>query len=347
MSFVLHHITKLFFFGILNIINNYKMFNGHTSYVLSVEYSLFVINNIKIVVIQIDNTTRSWDIRSNKNQLYVIKGDDEDDGIICFKFLHSKIEILNIFSSYILEDNPKRKKKVKRMSLINEKETSTQLALVNFISKENIQAIIQYWIRVLKIKLGWIHDFDKLVVNYATVFMFETFRSSSKLLTIFRGHTNWVKSIDYSAFNDCQFLCSGSNDKTIRVWDIENSKQIQLFEGHSNSINCVKFSSYHYHNYRQNVVCSSSEDKTIRFWDIKDNRQVKIFNEHTGSIYSIEFSPFNGGRYLCSGSLDKTIRLLDVETYKSLHVFNGHENGVLCVGISPLQSNNNNDNNNK
>ncbi|ETO35127.1 F-box and wd40 domain protein [Reticulomyxa filosa] len=174
------------------------------------------------------------------------------------------------------------------MSFINKKETSIQLALVNFISKEGIQTIIQYWIRVLKIKLGWIHNFDKLVVNYASVFMFETFRSSSKLLTIFYGHKNWVKSIDYAAFNNCQFLCSGSNDKTIRVWDIENSKQIQLLKGHSNSTNCVKFSSYHYHNYRQNVVCSSSEDKTIRFWDIKDNQQLKIFNEHTGSVYMVD-----------------------------------------------------------
>ncbi|ETO16160.1 WD repeat-containing protein [Reticulomyxa filosa] len=61
--------------------------------------------------------------------------------------------------------------------------------------------------------------------------------------------------------------------------------------------------------------------------------------------HGIEFSLFNGGRYLCSGSFDNTICLCDVETSKLLHVFNGHERGVLCVDISPLQINNNNDNN--
>ncbi|ETO35433.1 WD-40 repeat protein [Reticulomyxa filosa] len=174
--------------------------------------------------------------------------------------------------------------------------------------------------------------------------MFDKFRSSSKLINTFTGHTDVVWSIDYSIFDYRQLICSGSNDQTVRVWDVDNNKQIQSFNGHSSNVRCVKFSSYHYHNHRQNVICSSADDKTIRFWDFKNNKQLKIFNGHTLSVYSIEFSPFNDGRYLCSGSGDKTIRLWDVETSKQLHVFNGHENTIYCVDISPLQSNNNNNN---
>ncbi|ETN99728.1 hypothetical protein RFI_37739, partial [Reticulomyxa filosa] len=38
-----------------------------------------------------DNTIRFWDIRSNKSELYIIKGDDkEDDGVICLKFIELK-----------------------------------------------------------------------------------------------------------------------------------------------------------------------------------------------------------------------------------------------------------------
>ncbi|ETO11137.1 hypothetical protein RFI_26239, partial [Reticulomyxa filosa] len=204
--------------------------------------------------------------------------------------------------------------------------------------EEEIQTIIHYWVRTLNIQLGWIKDFDKFVVNYVyTIFMFDTFRSSSKLINTFSGHKMAVYSIDYSTFDDCQFICSGSNDKTVRVWDIDKNKQIQSFNGHSGPVYCVKFSSYYYHNHRRNVICSSSDDKTIRFWDFKYNRQLQIFNGHTHCVNGIEFSPFNGGRYLCSGSGDSTIRLWDVETSKSLH----------SIDISPLQSNNSNDNNNK
>ncbi|ETO00377.1 hypothetical protein RFI_37070, partial [Reticulomyxa filosa] len=160
----------------------------------------------------------------------------------------------------------------------------------------------------------------------------------------FTGHAGSVWGIDYSAFDDCQLICSGSEDITVRVWDFENNKQIQSFNGHLGGVYCVKFSPYHYHNHRRNVICSSSYDKTIRFWDIKENQQFNIFNGHTDHVIGIEFSPFNSGRYLCSGSFDKTICLWDVETSKSLHAFNGHTNYVWCVNFSPLQSNNNNGN---
>ncbi|ETO06885.1 G-protein beta WD-40 repeats containing protein [Reticulomyxa filosa] len=176
--------------------------------------------------------------------------------------------------------------------------------------------------------------------------MFDTFRSSAKLINTFTGHTDCVNSIDFLTFDDGQFICSGSDDKTVRVWNVDNNKQIQSFNGHSGIVYCVKFSPYHYHNHRQNIICSSSFDETIRFWNFKHNKQLQIFNGHTNDVCGIEFSQFNGGRYLCSGSNDKTIRLWDVKTSKSLHVFNGHEDGVWCVDISPLQSNNDNNKSN-
>ncbi|ETO34203.1 WD-repeat protein [Reticulomyxa filosa] len=226
----------------------------------------------------------------------------------------------------------------------NEKQTATQ----QLNEEKKIQMIITYWVRILNIKLGWIHDFDKLVVNYAeNLFMLDTFCSSSKLLKPFFGHTNYVRSIDYLTLDCGPLLCSGSEDKTVRVWDVENNKQIQVFNGHSRNVYCVKFSSYHYHNNRQNVICSSSQDSTIRFWNFKDNQQSQILNGHANGVIGIEFSRFNGGRYLCSGSHDNTIRLWDVKTSKSLHVLNGHKDSVYCVDISPLQSNKGNGDNNE
>ncbi|ETO33150.1 WD repeat protein [Reticulomyxa filosa] len=112
-------------------------------------------------------------------------------------------------------------------------------------------------------------------------------------------------SIDYSTFDDCQFICSGSSDKTVCVWDFDNNKQIQSFNEHSNAVYCVKFSPYHYRNHRQNVIYSSSFDKTIRFWDFKDNRQLQIFNDHTSAVCGIEFSPFNMANIYVLGHMTK------------------------------------------
>ncbi|ETO24130.1 WD-40 repeat protein [Reticulomyxa filosa] len=186
--------------------------------------------------------------------------------------------------------------------------------------------------------------FSTTVLTQSSKPNFDIFRLSSNLIKTFTGHKSWVCSIDYSTFDGNRLLCSGSADKTVRVWDIDTNKQTQVFNVHSAGVNCVKFSPYHYYNNRHGVICSSSHDKTICFWDIKNDQQLQIFNGHTDAASGIEFSPFNGGKYLCSGSFDKTICLWDVETSKSLHVFNGHTNRVLCVSFSPLQSNNNESN---
>ncbi|ETO01803.1 hypothetical protein RFI_35636 [Reticulomyxa filosa] len=175
-------------------------------------------------------------------------------------------------------------------------------------------------------------------------FIFDAFSSSAKLIKSFKGHTDRVYSIDYSTFDDGQFLCSGSYNNTIRVWNIEDNKQIQLSNENVSSVYCVKFSSYHSYNYHSNVICFSN-DNTIDFWDIKDSQQSQVFNGHTDIVFDIKFSPFNGNRYFCSGSGDNTIRLWDIEKSKSLYVFHGHVRDVWCVDISPLQSNSNNKSN--
>ncbi|ETO33356.1 hypothetical protein RFI_03751, partial [Reticulomyxa filosa] len=71
-----------------------QVFDGHTNSVWSVEYSPFVVNNVKpddssnvICSGSSDKTIRFWDIRSNKGELYVMKVDDE---VTSLKFLISK-----------------------------------------------------------------------------------------------------------------------------------------------------------------------------------------------------------------------------------------------------------------
>ncbi|ETO27896.1 G-protein beta WD-40 repeats containing protein [Reticulomyxa filosa] len=256
-------------------------------------------------------------------------------------------------------------------TLIDEKETLMQLVLVSlnfnlskaclYSEKEEVQIIIRHWIRILDIKLGWIDDFDKFVVNYVTlfffyylfiaitIFMLDIFCSLSKLRRTFVGHKGHVWSIDYSIFGGNQYLCSGSEDSTVRVWDVKTGKQVQLFKGHSSDVFSVKFSPYH-NSYRvvnhcYPTICSSSNDKTIRFWDFKTAKEVQSLNGHTDSVCGIVFSPFSNGQYLCSGSFDKTIRLWDVKTFQPLHVFNGHKYHAWSVEFSPPKSNKNKNNN--
>ncbi|ETO31901.1 hypothetical protein RFI_05215, partial [Reticulomyxa filosa] len=73
-----------------------QMFNGHIDTVMCVEYSPFVngfVGGSSNVICSgsYDNTIRFWDIRSNKNELHVIKGNEKEESrVYCLKFVPLK-----------------------------------------------------------------------------------------------------------------------------------------------------------------------------------------------------------------------------------------------------------------
>ena len=71
------------------------------------------------------------------------------------------------------------------------------------------------------------------------------------------GHTNWIKSVAYSP--DGQFIVSGSNDNTVRVWNADSGQPVgQPLEGHTNEINSVAYSP------DGQFIVSGSDDNTVR-----------------------------------------------------------------------------------
>ncbi|ETN99690.1 hypothetical protein RFI_37780, partial [Reticulomyxa filosa] len=56
--------------------------------------------------------------------------------------------------------------------LSQEKKMEKYVSLAIKSKEEDIQIIIHYWIRILNIKLGWIKDFDKIIINYVSSLFF-------------------------------------------------------------------------------------------------------------------------------------------------------------------------------
>ncbi|ETO20779.1 WD-40 repeat protein [Reticulomyxa filosa] len=169
------------------------------------------------------------------------------------------------------------------------------------------------------------------------------------------GHNISVNDIQFSPFTGGRYLCSGSVDKTVRLWDVKTSKSLHVFNGHENWIRCVEFSPLQTNDNKCNsvgviggngyTICSGSGDNTIRLWDIETLKELLVFREHTELVRSIQYSrneiSIVGGNVLCSGSSDKTIRLWDIRTGVRICLFKGHTETVSAVKWLPCENNGN------
>ena len=104
-----------------------------------------------------------------------------------------------------------------------------------------------------------------------------------------------VRSVAFSP--DGQRIVSGSNDKTLRVWDAATGQPIgQPLTGHTDPVVSVAFSPDGHR------VVSGSTDKTVRVWDADTGQQIgSPITGNTGMVESVAFSP--DGHRIASGSL--------------------------------------------
>ncbi|MFN6395664.1 MAG: WD40 repeat domain-containing protein [Aphanizomenon sp.] len=113
------------------------------------------------------------------------------------------------------------------------------------------------------------------------------------------GHSHIVNSLAMSA--DAKFLISGSQDQTIRVWNLATGELIHILKGHQDSVNAVVLSP------NEQIIASASADKTIKLWHLQSGELLGTFTGHTNAVTTLSFT--NSGEMLVSGSLDKTIKI--------------------------------------
>ena len=126
-------------------------------------------------------------------------------------------------------------------------------------------------------------------------------------MSVLSSHTKEVNSLALSV--DGTFLVSGSNDKTVNLWDVQTGGIIKTFYGHTDWVYSVSISP------DCAMVASGSRDRTIRLWDVQTGECHSVIDGHNGKVYSVSFSPVNP-QLLISASHDTTIRQWDVDGHQ-------------------------------
>jgi transcription initiation factor TFIID subunit 5 len=138
------------------------------------------------------------------------------------------------------------------------------------------------------------------------------------------GHFGPVYSLSFSS--DQRWLLSGSEDSTVRLWNVETSSNIVVYKGHQYAIWDVCFSPLDY------IFASASHDRTARIWVTDRVTPVRILAGHLSDVECVKFHP--NSKYIATGSNDKTVRLWDVDTGECVRLFRGHHDSIHALAFS-------------
>ena len=179
-----------------------------------------------------------------------------------------------------------------------------------------------------------------------------------------RGHRIGPELWNIALSPNGKTVASGSEDGTIRLWDVETGKVVAKWTGHTDATMLL------YRSVDGERVVSGSYDGTIRVWDVESGDTVlgpiktghytlyaviyspdstkiatsggydafKIWDAKTGNLLSTHKSRVwslawtSDQKKLITGS-DASIRILDTATWQQVAILEGHESAVYSLSL--------------
>jgi WD40 repeat protein len=136
------------------------------------------------------------------------------------------------------------------------------------------------------------------------------------------GHTDEVSSLVVAS--DGRRALSGSNDTTLKLWDLETGKCRRTLAGHMESVEAVAMTG------DGRRALSGSYDNTLKLWDLETGKCLRTLTGHTKAVSAVALT--SDGRRALSGSKDKTLKLWDLITGECLRTLIG-TGGVGAVAM--------------
>lgn len=165
------------------------------------------------------------------------------------------------------------------------------------------------------------------------------------------GHEARVWSLQFLPVG--QFLISGSEDGSIRIWNWQTGQEVARRNGLKHLANhvlpspdgrtAVSFG----HWYQGAEPDPDKSDWSVHLWQLPESvwpessgtaGEIRRFEGHTGPVSCVALSPDGSQALTGSGDLadksDKTVRLWDVATGRQLQLFAGHTRAIRSVAFT-------------
>ncbi|MDQ3257246.1 MAG: WD40 repeat domain-containing protein, partial [Acidobacteriota bacterium] len=142
-------------------------------------------------------------------------------------------------------------------------------------------------------------------------------------LVTLKGHRGAFQVVAFSP--DGKTLATGSEDQTIKLWDVGGGRELTTLKGHRHWISSITFSP------DGGTMATASRDLTVKLWDVDTRRELMTLTESTEPVYAMAFSP--DGKVLATGSYDLRTKLWEVASGSELTTSKGYENLIDSVAL--------------
>lgn len=147
---------------------------------------------------------------------------------------------------------------------------------------------------------------------------------------IYYEHTESVNSIAWSP--NGQRIASGSDDQTVKVWEVATQNTLFTYTGHTARVNAVACSP------NSKYIASASDDHTVQIFDAVTGKHVYTYSGHHNEVNAVAWSPDSKRIASASGSTKgagNIIHVWNATTGNLLATNNKHQGKITDVAWSP------------
>lgn len=146
------------------------------------------------------------------------------------------------------------------------------------------------------------------------------------------GHPKETWSVAFSP--DGRLLATGSDDESVRLWNLASGEMLHEFKGHEATVAKVAFSP------QGNLLASAGFDQTIRIWDVAARRHTRTLTGSAGTVRALAW--FADGKRLVTSDSPKSdypprVLIWDAITGTLLQTLDGFTDHIHTVAVTTDQ----------